>query len=363
MLKSVKNILIGILLGASSATAVALVFVGYSDRLDPESYPVLACLGLAFPLFILANLAMLVLWVLVKWKWVWIPLLGFALAYVPIRNYIPIHFGEAPPEGCIKVLSYNVCGYTGNYRYDNVHDTIYSYLKQVNADIVCIQEEQSTKFDQLTFFKDTYPYNDTVHVSDPTNICINAIGIHSRFPIVKKERIEYDSFSNGSVAFYLKVNEDTVIVINNHLESTHLSSDDRERYRNVLRGNMERQEAEDETLLLIEKLSDAMVLRSEQAKTVHQYIEDHRQYPMIVCGDFNDTPISFARHTVGQGLRDCYAESGCGPGISFNKKGFNVRIDHIFCSDHFQPYGCQVDSKADFSDHNPISCSLKWTKK
>lgn len=363
MLKSIKHFLVGILLGASTATALAMVAVGYSDRLDPVDHPLLACLGMTFPFFVVANLVILVLWVLFKWKYVWIPLLAFAFAYVPIRNYAPIHFGSEKPKDCIKIMSYNVCGYGGNFRYDNAYDTIYSYLKKVDADIVCIQEEQNTKINQLTFFKDTYPYNDTVHVSIPGSVNINALGIHSRYLIVKKERIDYKSLTNGSVAYYLQVDDDTVIVINNHLESTHLSLDDRQRYKEVLRGNMERDAAEEETLLLLEKLSDAMVLRSSEAKAVHQYIENHRQYPLIVCGDFNDTPISFARHTVGQGLCDCYAETGCGPGISYNKKGFNVRIDYIFCSDHFQPYDCQVDSEADYSDHNPIYCSLKWTKK
>ena len=362
MLKSIKKFLVSILLGASCATAFAMVAVGYSDRLDPESHPLLACVGMTFPFFIIANLVVLVLWVLFKWKYMWIPLLAFAFAYVPIRNYVPIHFDKEVPDSCIKIVSYNVCGYDGNHRYSNAHDTIYSYLKKVDADIVCIQEEQNTRINQLTFFLDTYPYNDTVHVSNPTSVNINALGIHSRYPIVKKERIDYKSYSNGSVAFYLKVNDDTVIVVNNHLESTHLSFDDRQRYKDVLRGNMEREDAEAETLLLIEKLSKAMASRASEAKAVHQYVEDHRQYPMIVCGDFNDTPISFTRYTVGQGLHDCYVESGCGPGISYNKKGFNVRIDYIFCSDHFKPFDCQIDSRADYSDHYPISCSLKWTK-
>jgi hypothetical protein len=153
MLKSIKHFLVGILLGASTATALAMVAVGYSDRLDPVDHPLLACLGMTFPFFVVANLVILVLWVLFKWKYVWIPLLAFAFAYVPIRNYAPIHFGSEKPKDCIKIMSYNVCGYGGNFRYDNAYDTIYSYLKKVDADIVCIQEEQNTKINQFTFFK------------------------------------------------------------------------------------------------------------------------------------------------------------------------------------------------------------------
>ena len=73
-------------------------------------------------------------------------------------------------------------------------------------------------------------------------------GIHTRFPIVGKERIDYRSVANGSVAFYLKIADDTVIVINNHLESTHLSTAERNRYKEVLKGEMEQEEAEEEML-------------------------------------------------------------------------------------------------------------------
>ena len=100
-----------------------------------------------------------------------------------------------------------------------------------------------------------------------------------------------------------------------------------------------------------------------QAEAVHQYIEAHRQYPIIVCGDFNDNPISYSRRIIAQGLTDCFVETGRGVGLSYNQKGFFFRIDHIMCSDHFKPYNCSVDNKIDASDHYPISCRLKLSHK
>lgn len=363
MIEGIKKIMLSMLTGASFVTALAMIAVGYSDRLDPVDYPLLACLGLAFPAFVVANLIVFGLWLIVKWKWAWIPLAGFAIAYEPIRTYFPIHFNSTPKEGVVKVLSYNACGYGGNWQHDNAPKAILNYLKQVDADIVCIQEAQTTKIDHRTFFADVYQYTDTVHINGRTNSIINAVGIHSRFPILRKERIEYKSSSNGSVAFYLQIEGDTVIVINNHLESTHLSNKDRRRYKDVLKGNMNRNDAEEETMMLVEKISHAMVLRSYEARAVHEYIDSHRQYPIIVCGDFNDSPISYTRHTVAQGLQDCFVESGNGAGISYNAKGFNFRIDHILCSKHFEPLKCTVDNQVDFSDHYPICCWLKWKEK
>jgi endonuclease/exonuclease/phosphatase family metal-dependent hydrolase len=266
------------------------------------------------------------------------------------------------PEGTIKIVSYNVCQYGGNYKYEQGFDTIYNYLKQQQPDIVCLQEDADS-WRRFVFqrYRKVFPYNDT------TLFCnsglLNGVGIHTRFPILKKERIPYESAANGSVAYYLDVEGDTVLVINNHLEGTHLSTEDRDNYKRLLNGKMRRDTAKAETIFLIEKLGRYTAKRSKEADAVHAYIEAHRQYPMIVCGDFNDNPISYARRTIAKGLKDCFVETGCGLGLSYNQKGFFFRIDHILCSEEFEPYNCEVDNEMDASDHYPILCKLKFTHK
>ena len=354
-----KNILLSVFTGASVMVAAATVAVAYSDRLDPIAHPVLACAGMVFPIFLVANLVVLLLWLMVKWRRVWIPIAAFVLAFPSIRIFMPLHTSSEAPEGCIKVLSYNVAAYGGNYRYNQAMDTIFGYLKQQKADIVCFQEDMTVKFNPVEHFPELYPYNDTVHVTPPGYPLINAVGIHSRFPIIRRERISYKSLANGSVAFFLQIGADTVIVVNNHLESTHLSTDDRQRYKAMMRGDMDRASTKEETRLILDKLSKAMAQRAEQAKAVSRYIEQHRSYPLIVCGDFNDTPISYVRRTIAQGLTDCYVDTGNGLGLSYNQRGFNFRIDHIMCSSHFRPYNCYVDDKMDASDHYPIICWLE----
>lgn len=354
-----KNILLSVFTGASVMVAAATVAVAYSDRLDPIAHPVLACAGMVFPIFLVANLVVLLLWLMVKWRRVWIPIAAFVLAFPSIRIFMPLHTSSEAPEGCIKVLSYNVAAYGGNYRYNQAMDTIFGYLKQQKADIVCFQEDMTVKFNPVEHFPELYPYNDTVHVTPPGYPLINAVGIHSRFPIIRRERISYESLANGSVAFFLQIGADTVIVVNNHLESTHLSTDDRQRYKAMMRGDMDRASTKEETRLILDKLSKAMAQRAEQAKAVSRYIEQHRSYPLIVCGDFNDTPISYVRRTIAQGLTDCYVDTGNGLGLSYNQRGFNFRIDHIMCSSHFKPYNCYVDDKMDASDHYPIICWLE----
>ena len=360
MLSKVKNILFYILTGATLTTEVLLVLVAYSDHLNPVDHPVLACAGMAFPFVLLFNVLLLVVWLFLKWRKAWMPLLGFLLAYPSIRVYMPLHFSQEPPEGSIKVVSYNVACYGHRKNDQDPQLAIFSYLQQHQADIVCLQEDVSLSGKAKDSLLRLFPYNDTIHINRPSSPLINALGVHSRFPIIRKERIPYESLANGSAAFYLQVGQDTVIVVNNHLESTHLSVTDRQRYTDIIQGTMNSHEAQAETRMLLGKLSAAMVKRAPQADAVRRYIEQHSRYPIIVCGDFNDTPVSYTRRTIADGLLDCFVESGNGFGFSFSQKGFFVRIDQLMCSRHFVPYGCYVDDKIEASDHYPV---VGWLKR
>lgn len=359
MIKQLKQITLNLIAGANVATVLLMLASGYSDHFSPVAYPMLSPLGMVFPVFLLVNLLFLLFWVLFKWRRMWIPVVGYVLAYIPISIYIPLNRPADTSETTLKLVSWNVCSYGGNFKYENGFEMVFDYLKEQDADIVCLQEDVDT-WRRYVFLKyqEKYPYNDTTTFCN-TSTFWNGVGIHSRYPILRKERIRFESRVNGAVAYYLKVGADTLLIINNHLEGTHLSNIDRIRYKDMLKGNMERDTARAESLFLIDKLGRSATKRARQAEAVHRYVASHSQYPTIVCGDFNDTPVSYTRRTIAQGLTDCFVARGNGLGLSYNQKGFNFRIDHILCSDNYEPLRCVVDSKIDCSDHYPIICWLQ----
>ncbi len=345
--------------GANMASVVVMLLVGFSDRLNPTDHPLLSTMGMTFPFFLLINLAFLFFWLLFKWRMIWIPVLGFLFAYVPINIYMPLNTSTDVPEDAIKLISYNVCCYGGNYKYEDGFKAVNQYFCDENPDIICVQEDiDSWRRYIFNEYKKNFPYNDTAVIANNSK-SFNALGIHTKFPIIKRERIDYVSRANGSVAWWLNVKGDTVIVVNNHFESCHLNEEDRKQYRHILKGEMSRDSARAESKLLLIKLAEANAKRAPQIRKVLSYVEEHGQYPIIVCGDFNDNPISYSRHQMSEKLRDCYVETGRGIGLSYNQKAFALRIDHIFCSQNIQPYNCYIDSKMDASDHYPAICWLK----
>lgn len=363
MIKQLKAFTVRLIAGANVATVLVMLLVGYSDRLNPADHPLLSTLGMTLPVFLLINLAFLFFWLVFKWRMVWISVLGLVLAYVPISIYMPLNSSQDIPEGALKIVSYNVCSYGGNYKYEQGFEKVRDYLAEEKPDIACIQEDIDT-WRRYVFlhYEKTFAYNDTMVIANNPQ-SYNALGIHSKYPIIHRERIAYPSKANGSVAWWLKVGDDTLIVVNNHFESCHLNEDDRRQYRQILKGTMPRDSMREESKLLLVKLAEANAKRSGQIRAVRQYALDHSQYPVIVCGDFNDSPISYSRHAMAEVLTDCYATTGKGIGLSYNQKAFSFRIDHFFCNDKLQSYRCEIDGKMDASDHNPLICWVKIAPK
>lgn len=198
-----------------------------------------------------------------------------------------------------------------------------------------------------------YAYQDTtMHVNGG-----NCLMLLSKYPILSKERIPYESKGNMSVAYRLKVKDREVLLINNHLETTGLSLEDRRQFKNLVIGKLQVDTAEETSKLLVVKLAEATKKRALEAEAVAKYIQQHKEQSIILCGDFNDGPISYAHRTIAKDLTDCYIASGNGPGISYHHGGFFVRIDNIMCSDDWEPYECKVDDKIAVSDHYPIIVS------
>jgi endonuclease/exonuclease/phosphatase family metal-dependent hydrolase len=108
-----------------------------------------------------------------------------------------------------------------------------------------------------------------------------------------------------------------------------------------------------------QKLGPAIRLRAKQARAVARAILAAPDKYLVVCGDFNDTPISYALRTVQGKLAEAYVETGCGPGTTYNQNYFWFRIDHILHSSNIQAYDCKVD-KITYSDHYPVWCYLKF---
>ena len=356
MAASIKRFTIYLLAGANLASILITLFVGYAGHLNPTNWPWLTNAGLVYPALLAINLAFLILWLLFNPRWSLLSIAGFIVCYEPTRAYSPLNLPATPPDDALKILSYNVCSYYDDGQQDGESPTI-RYSADAHADIVCLQEavtggSKQAQIDSLLYSQ--YPYHDTIG-SNATGV----IALLSRYPIKHKERIDYVSAGNISGAFTLDINGEDVVVVNNHLETTGLTLEDRHHFKVMVKGDMERDSMRIESKRIIDKLGEASQLRAPQARAVASFLRKHAYQPLICVGDFNDSPLSYTHHTIARELTDCFITTGNGPGISYHHSGFYVRIDHILCSSAWTPYHCYVDREIKSSDHYPIICWLK----
>ena len=117
-----------ILLVANVLAIMALLFVGYSDLLQPEAWPRLCNVGLLMPAVIALNLGFLVLWILLRPRLSWVPVAGLVMAFVPIRQYTPFNPPEDPPHGALKVLAWNVAMFEGHVKKEGEKSEMMRYL-------------------------------------------------------------------------------------------------------------------------------------------------------------------------------------------------------------------------------------------
>lgn len=123
--------------------------------------------------------------------------------------------------------------------------------------------------------------------------------------------LDYRSNYNGSMVYEIKIGKDTVLLINNHLESNKLTREDKVVYEDMLK-DPKAGKVKSGVRQLVNKLAEASAIRSAQARTIAQEIA-HSPYPsVIVCGDFNDSPISYAHRVISQDMDDALPNRDAG---------------------------------------------------
>lgn len=350
---------------AGALVALLMLLCAYSPLLDPEQHPVLACAGMAFPIFAFLNGVFLLLWLLLRWRSAWVALLSFALCYGALRDCLPLHFSRPePPEGSIRLLSFNTMAFgDGQPHRKGKPNTALDYLATSGADILCLQEYIAGRDKYHLQHRDVeralrdYPYRRYLQVG--TND--NGLGIYSRFPILSQRKLPYESLYNGSAMYELDVCGDTLVIINNHLESNKLTLEDKRLYRQMLH-SPEKENVEQGARLLIGRLSEAMAIRARQTRLIGHLVDSllERGRRVVVCGDCNDTPVSFTHRRLTRRLHSAFVQAGNGLGVSYNQNGFYFRIDHILLSPGMRAFDCRVDRSIRVSDHYPIVCSIAW---
>lgn len=358
-LKNKKEIVLNIIYIPIKAVNVicilALLLSLLSKYLSPDIWHIPAYLGLVFPIILLVNFSFAIFWICVmQWRWLLCSFIAIVLSFVSVRSTFGFSTQTSPPliGESISLMSYNVCA-CQNFKKTG-ENTLLKYIASQNADIVCLQEFAiSTQANFLTLWDvcnalKQYPYR---HIDFKNNNGRRKSGVatFSKYPIINKKRIPIESSFNSAQYSDIVVKGDTIRVFNNHLESNRLTGG------NIL--SLEKKTIQEYTSVLTDKLSVAYKIRAKQANTIAEEIE-LSPYKAIVCGDFNDVPISYTYHKIKGDLKDAFVENSWGMGTTFHGSWLRIRIDYMLHDADLQSFGYKRD-RVNHSDHYPIMCSFK----
>jgi len=334
---------------AIAALGIASVSVFFS----PEKLWFVALFGMAYPYLLVANLVFMVLWILLKPKFLLFSLLSIFAGFYHINNYLQFS-GKTTSEKGIRVTSYNVRYFMGNSDFPNKEnaDHILDFLRQNNADIICLQEVRLNK--RQVFDINNHILPQISHIQLAHSSSAGGQLTMTRFPIVNMGEIRFKNSGNMIIFTDILINSDTVRVYNCHLQSYRLRPTEINSIDSMSLGY--HQKIKERLSELSTKFKSALIKRAEQAAALREHLNQCR-YPVIVCGDFNDTPVSFTYRTVRGDLEDSFTQSGKGTANTYNGKLPSFRIDYILYSPKFTSFNFEVSS-LNHSDHYPISCDL-----
>ena len=346
----ISTLLVRVLASVNVFCVLLMLISAFSTYYSPASYRYVSLLGFIFPVFVVLSVLFLLFWIVVKWKMTIISLAGLILCFGSIRLYCPVNIPSAPPKGAIKIMSYNVWHYGEDLTVPWDEKPVVKYIKESGADIVCVQEDFWGNGKNVDEQLDNYPY--TVHTTTRKTM----LAVFSKYPILSSEIVDYESRSNATMLCRVLIDGDTVMLFNNHLESFKLNDNERTQYHELVTGD---DYQTNQVKRLMKRISKTNSIRALQAEALAAMIKKYSSYPIIFCGDFNDTPISFTHRVLTADLYDAYEATGNGPGFSYNRYRMMFRIDHILLSEDWDCFDAKVDKSIAFSDHYPIYVYVK----
>jgi endonuclease/exonuclease/phosphatase family metal-dependent hydrolase len=339
--------------------ALLLILARFIPTLSPAKFSGIGFLGLIVPYLAVFNIMFILFWLILR-KWLRV---GISLAAILIGwNIFQVGWAFHQQEKAIvkgmkprvKVITYNV-RLMNLYQWskdEELRDKMIQFLKKENSDILCLQEFFS-KYDSVNsnvnaIMKEcAFPYKAESHNFDTKRGFFGDI-IFSKYPIQSQQQMnllgqkKYFQFADISIANKM------IRIYNLHLQSIKFSTED----RNII-DQKNYSKYPEATNVIIKKLETGFKIRAAQADQISSEIQKS-PFPVLVVGDFNDLPSSYAYFKVRGKLNDVFLDKGFGIGRTFNSLSPSLRIDHLFYdASEFHALNFEIPH-VPYSDHFPL---------
>ncbi len=325
---------------------IFLALVSYlSALINPDKFWLPAVVGLGFPAYVLANLLFAVFWFLRRRTYFWFSLLCLLAGLPHYSAYFHLSLGGAQGSGePLTVMTFNTAGFHHFNRDKPATVQPYRQLfKDANPDILCVQEVYTDGALQgmlaSTELKNYYKSFGTA--------------VFTRFPISETGNVQLDTFGSFAAWVDLNINGHALRVYSVHLKSNQFSRTALEVARH---GDIREKRTWSQIKFIFSRYSAFVQVRAQQVQRLAAHIRQC-PHPAVVCGDFNDTPISYIYNCIPENLQDSFKARGNGFGFTFASTFPFLRIDYVFVDKSIRVLRHKV-LRNTLSDHKPVLVNL-----
>lgn len=358
---------------ATVILAILLMLSGFVPTISPETNSWLPLLGLAFPVFFALMVVAFLYWLLQgKWRSLFalsclLLNLGQASLYIQwndlnaetkgIKNTSNGLENKQDGDGPVdkemldmnakklKIITYNTQLFglyknessvdIVNTEYMPAMDSFLQVLKRENADVVCLQEVYSKAggLKALALFlkaEGGYDHSQTYTLSERRPYGMIVL---SKYAIKRWKPLPLGS-NTGNMAMWVDIEIPSeyafrrnaqIRIYNLHLQSFRFAKKDYE----VMQKQKEQKEIDMEgSKGIISRLRLGYQRRAQQVGIVKQSVLNC-DLPKVICGDFNDIPVSYSYRQLSAGMRDAFVEAGRGLETTYKGSMPSFRIDYV----------------------------------
>ena len=358
---------------ATVILAILLMLSGFVPTISPETNSWLPLLGLAFPVFFALMVVAFFYWLLQgKWRSLFalsclLLNLGQASLYIQWNHLNAETQGsknasnglENKQEGDgpvnkealdmnakkLKIITYNTQLFglyqnessvdIVNTEYMPAMDSFLQVLKKENADVVCLQEvyAKAGGLKALALFlkaEGGYDHSQTYTLSERRPYGMIVL---SKYAIKRWKPLPLGS-NTGNMAMWVDIEIPSeyaflrnaqIRIYNLHLQSFRFAKKDFE----VMQKQKEQKEIDLEgSKGIISRLRLGYQRRAQQVGIVKQSVLNC-DLPKVICGDFNDIPVSYTYRQLSAGMRDAFVEAGRGLETTYKGSMPSFRIDYV----------------------------------
>lgn len=329
-----------------------LTFIAYVlPFLAPKLFPLLSVLTLILPLFLILNALFFCYWLLQLKRQVFLSGIVLLLGITFISKFYKFSSNALPvEEKDFTVMSYNVRLFNlfDWIHSDDVGDKILSFINEQNPDILCIQEySENAKIDLRVYkYKAVFMEGDKIKTGQ---------AIFSKFPIFNQGNLNLIQDGNNVTFADIRKGNDTIRVYNMHLQSIKISPDVNDISEHVDAINQQKSQQ------VFLRIRDAFKKQEKQAEILVSH-KKRCHYPIIICGDMNNSAFSYVYRNIKGNLYDCFEEAGTGFGQTYKFKYYPARIDYIFADKRMKVKSFKTFSKFENSDHFPVLTRLSFAE-